>query len=110
MWVLFGSRFTDLGPFRAIAYDKLCDIGMIDDNFGWTIEMQIKAVRANLRWQEIPVPYRRRIGTSKISGTISGTFKAGTKILYTIAKYGLSKRDHYRAAEDLTPSKRKAAA
>lgn len=83
---------------------------MVDDNFGWTIEMQMKAVRARLRWQEIPVSYRRRIGTSKISGTISGTFKAGTKILYTIAKYGLSKRDQRPAAKDLSGSKREAAA
>ncbi len=90
MWMLFGVRYTDLGPFRAIAYDKLCDLGMADENFGWTIEMQIKAARAGLRWQELPVPYRKRIGTSKISGTASGTIKAGTKILFTIAKYGLS--------------------
>ncbi|MEX1026782.1 MAG: glycosyltransferase family 2 protein [Candidatus Paceibacterota bacterium] len=110
MWLLFGARFTDLGPFRAITYDKLCELGMVDDNFGWTIEMQIKAVRAGLRWQEIPVPYRKRIGTSKISGTISGTFKAGTKILYTIAKYGLLKREHRAAAPDVAASKRKAAA
>ncbi len=92
MWMLFGARYTDLGPFRAIAYDKLCDLGMADENFGWTIEMQIKAARAGLQWQEIPVPYRKRIGTSKISGTVSGTIKAGTKILFTIAKYGLSER------------------
>jgi len=89
MWMLFSVRYTDLGPFRAIAYDTLCDLGMVDQNFGWTIEMQIKAIRAGLRWQELPVPYRRRIGSSKISGTISGTIRAGTKILYTIAKYGL---------------------
>ncbi len=91
MWALFGAKFTDLGPFRAIAYHDLYNLAMADENFGWTIEMQIKAVRAKLRWREIPVPYRKRIGASKISGTISGTFKAGTKILYTIAKYGLSK-------------------
>jgi hypothetical protein len=62
---------------------------MIDRNFGWTIEMQIKAARAGLRIVEIPVPYRRRIGKSKISGTFSGSLKAGAKILYTIAKYAL---------------------
>ena len=89
MRVLFGVRYTDLGPFRAISYARLCELGMSDENFGWTIEMQIKAARAGLRIQEIPVPYRRRVGTSKISGTLSGTVKAGSKILYTIAKYGL---------------------
>ena len=61
---------------------------MVDRNFGWTVEMQIKAARAELRIREIPVPYRRRIGASKISGTVTGTVKAGSKILYLIAKYG----------------------
>lgn len=89
MRVLFRARYTDLGPFRAISYARLRELGMSDQNFGWTIEMQIKAARAEFRIQEIPVPYRRRVGTSKISGTISGTIKAGSKILYTIAKYGL---------------------
>lgn len=89
MRLLFGARYTDLGPFRAIAYDRLLELGMLDRGFGWTIEMQIKAVRAGLRIEEVPVPYRRRIGASKISGTFSGTVRAGSKILYTIAKYGL---------------------
>ena len=84
---LFGVRYTDLGPFRAITYDALLRLEMCDENFGWTVEMQIKAARAGLRTREIPVPYRRRIGTSKISGTVSGTFRAGGKILYTIARY-----------------------
>jgi glycosyltransferase involved in cell wall biosynthesis len=92
MRVLFGARYTDLGPFRAISYAHLCKLNMSDQNFGWTVEMQIKAVRAGLRVQEIPVPYRRRIGSSKISGTLSGTIKAGTKILYTVAKYGLQRK------------------
>lgn len=83
---------------------------MVDENFGWTIEMQIKAVRAGLRWQEIPVPYRRRIGTSKISGTISGTFKAGAKILYTIARYGLLKHQRVGASGHQASANRKAAA
>jgi glycosyltransferase involved in cell wall biosynthesis len=87
---LFGARYTDLGPFRAIGYDQLCALEMADRNFGWTVEMQIKAARAGLRWLEIPVPYRRRVGSSKISGTLSGTVRAGTKILYTIAKYSWS--------------------
>jgi len=92
MRILFGGRYTDLGPFRAISYSALCDLNMVDQNFGWTVEMQIKATRAGLRTLEIPVPYRCRIGTSKISGTISGTIKAGSKILYLIARYGLVRR------------------
>jgi len=90
MRLLFRHRYTDLGPFRAIRYEALEQLAMADTDFGWTIEMQIKAIRAGLRTREIPVPYRRRIGASKISGTISGTFRAGWKILYTIAKYGLT--------------------
>ena len=92
MRILFGAKFTDLGPFRAIAYEKLRELSMCDTNFGWTIEMQIKAVRAGLTCIEIPVPYRCRIGQSKISGTISGVVKAGTKILWTIARYGFFQR------------------
>ena len=90
MRVLFGVRYTDLGPFRAIEYRSLVDLGMADRNYGWTVEMQIKAARTRLRSIEVPVPYRCRIGQSKISGTITGSVKAGTKILYTIAKYGLT--------------------
>jgi len=93
MRIFFGFRYTDLGPFRAIRYDSLRRLGMQDENFGWTIEMQIKAVRAGLRITEIPVPYRKRVGASKISGTVSGTFRAGTKILYTIARYGLMRSE-----------------
>jgi glycosyltransferase involved in cell wall biosynthesis len=85
--LFFGHRFTDLGPFRAIRYESLQAIGMRDRNFGWTVEMQIKAVRKGLRIREIPVHYRMRIGVSKITGTVSGTLKAGTKIIYTIFKY-----------------------
>lgn len=87
--LLFGIRYSDLGPFRAIDYQHLCRLGMVDRNFGWTVEMQIKAARTGLRIREIPVPYRCRIGQSKISGTISGTLKAGYKILFLIAKYGI---------------------
>ena len=89
MRVLFGGRYTDLGPFRVIRYSALRHLKMADENFGWTIEMQIKATRSKIRTIEVPVPYRKRIGTSKISGTISGSFKAGVKILYMIAKYGI---------------------
>ena len=84
---LFGATYTDLGPFRAIGYEPLCGLQMSDRNYGWTIEMQIKAVRAGLRIREIPVPYRPRVGRSKISGTVAGSVRAGGKILWTVAKY-----------------------
>ena len=80
--------YTDLGPFRAITRSALEKIGMSDRGFGWTVEMQIKALRAGLRVIEVPVRYRRRIvGESKISGTVRGTIMAGAKILYVIGKY-----------------------
>ncbi len=85
--LFFGHGFTDLGPFRAIRYDSLKAIDMRDKDFGWTVEMQIKAVKHRLRIQEIPVRYRERVGISKITGTVSGTIKAGSKIIYTILKY-----------------------
>lgn len=85
--LFFGHRFTDLGPFRAIRSESLQAIGMHDQDFGWTVEMQIKAVQNGLRIREVPVRYRIRIGVSKITGTLSGTLKAGTKIIYTIFKY-----------------------
>lgn len=85
--LFFRHRYTDLGPFRAIRYESLRQLNMQDTNFGWTVEMQIKAVRHHLKILEIPVKYRDRIGVSKITGTVSGTFRAGTKIIYTIFKY-----------------------
>jgi glycosyltransferase involved in cell wall biosynthesis len=88
---LHGGRYTDLGPFRAIRYDALKKLGMTDPDFGWTVEMQIKAARHKLRTIEVPVDYRPRIGQSKITGTLSGTFRAGYKILYTIGKYTLKR-------------------
>jgi len=88
--LFFNYSFTDLGPFRAIRYSSLMAIGMQDIDFGWTVEMQIKAVKNGLRIKELPVKYRERIGVSKITGTVSGTFKAGTKIIYTIFKYLLT--------------------
>lgn len=100
MRLFFGATYTDLGPFRAIDYSSLQQLGMVDRNFGWTVEMQIKAARAGLRSLEIPVPYRCRIGTSKISGTISGTIKAGSKILFLIARYGLAKNSYDRVSVD----------
>ena len=87
MWLFWGVRHSDLGPFRAIRYDALCSLQMSDRNFGWTIEMQIKAAEQRLKTTEVPVSYRCRIGTSKISGTIMGSIKAGYKILYTIFRY-----------------------
>lgn len=82
--------YSDLGPFRAIRADRLHEMGMSDMNFGWTVEMQIKALRLNLAIEEVPVRYRRRRrGQSKVSGTLIGSAKAGAKILYLIAKYGL---------------------
>ena len=87
MRVLFGAKYTDLGPFRVVRWCELERIGMVDRNFGWTIEMQIKARKLRLRTVEIPVDYRCRIGTSKISGTVLGSVKAGYKIIFTIFKY-----------------------
>ena len=84
--LFWGVRFTDLGPLRAIRWDVLKWMKMTDTTYGWTVEMQIKAARMHLRCVEVPVDYRRRIGTSKISGTLKGTLLAGTKILSTIAR------------------------
>jgi len=79
-------EFTDLGPFRAITYSRLIELDMQDKTYGWTVEMQVKAAKMNFRCTEIPVSYRRRIGFSKISGTVKGTILAGHKILWTIFK------------------------
>ena len=87
--LMFNVRFTDLGPFRAVSYPALLQLDMNDRTFGWTVEMQVKAALLGLMSQEVPVSYRRRIGVSKITGTINGTIKAGWKILYTIFKYRL---------------------
>lgn len=83
----YGVSHTDLGPFRAISYAALQKIKMQDKTFGWTVEMQVKAAKLEMQAEEIPVSYRRRIGVSKITGTLSGTIKAGWKILFTIFKY-----------------------
>ena len=82
-----GFRYTDLGPFRAIRWSSLQTIGMVDTNFGWTVEMQVKAVHHRLRVREVAVHYRKRVGVSKISGTIEGTIKAGSKIIYSVFRY-----------------------
>ncbi len=84
--LFYNYNFTDLGPFRAIKYDKLMELQMEDPDFGWTVEMQVKAAKMKFRCTEIPVTYRKRIGVSKISGTIKGTILAGHKILWTIFK------------------------
>ncbi len=85
--LFFGEKFTDLGPFRAIRFSSLRALNMQDRNYGWTVEMQIKAARQKLRCTEVPVRYRKRIGVSKVSGTLKGTVMAGYKILYTLFKY-----------------------
>lgn len=87
MKLLFNSTFTDLGPFRAIKYDKLLALQMEDKTYGWTVEMQLKALKQKLSYVEIPVNYRNRIGVSKVSGTIKGAIFAGFKILGWIFKY-----------------------
>lgn len=87
MNTLIGTRATDLGPFRAIDASSLQRLGMRDRDFGWTVEMQIRAARAGLRVREVPVDYRPRIGRSKISGTVSGTVRAGLKIVGTILRH-----------------------
>jgi glycosyltransferase involved in cell wall biosynthesis len=85
--LFFDYEFSDLGPFRAIKYSALQKINMVDKNFGWTVEMQVKAAKEKLIIREIPVSYRKRIGESKVSGTVKGTILAGYKILWTIFKY-----------------------
>ena len=87
MKLFFRSTFTDLGPFRAIKYQKLLDLKMEDKTYGWTVEMQLKALKQKLSYREIPVNYRNRIGVSKVSGTIKGAIFAGVKILSWIFKY-----------------------
>ncbi len=85
--LLFKTRFTDLGPFRAIRFSTLLALDMRDPTYGWTVEMQVKAAKRGVPFREVPVRYRKRIGTSKISGTLKGTVMAGYKILYTLVRY-----------------------
>lgn len=87
MRLFYGVRYTDLGPFRAIKYNQLMQLGMQDKTYGWTIEMQIKAAKNKLTYTEVPVNYKQRIGQSKVSGTIKGTILAGYKIIGAIFKY-----------------------
>lgn len=87
MRLFFRSKFTDLGPFRAIKYEKLLALKMEDKTYGWTVEMQLKALKQKLSYKEIPVKYKNRIGVSKVSGTVKGAIFAGVKILTWIFKY-----------------------
>ncbi|WP_375325545.1 glycosyltransferase family 2 protein [Flagellimonas sp. GZD32] len=89
MRLFFRSKFTDLGPFRAIKYDNLKELKMQDTTYGWTVEMQLKILRKKMPYTEVPVRYKRRIGVSKVSGTVKGTIFAGIKILGWIFKYSL---------------------
>ncbi len=89
--LLFGARYSDLGPFRAISRTALKRLDMRDAGFGWTVEMQVKAAKKRLRVREVPVNYRRRIGKSKISGTLGGAVSAGAKIIHTILKLRLAR-------------------
>lgn len=87
--VMYRHRFTDLGPFRAIQLNSLNSLKMKDKTYGWTVEMQVKALRQKMRCEEVPVKYRPRIGVSKVSGTVKGTILAGYKIITTILKYSI---------------------
>ena len=91
MRILYNSTFTDLGPFRAIRWKELINLEMQDKTYGWTVEMQLKVLRRELSYIEIPVRYRKRIGISKVSGTFKGTIMAGYKILTWIGKFYFSK-------------------
>ena len=91
MTLFFGAKYTDLGPFRAIKYNKLLGLNMEDKTYGWTVEMQLKALKQKLSYVEIPVKYKQRIGVSKVSGTVKGTIFAGFKILGWIFKYSFKK-------------------
>jgi glycosyltransferase involved in cell wall biosynthesis len=104
MNLLIGTRATDLGPFRAITAAGLRRLDMQDRNFGWTVEMQVKAARAGLRVCEVPVDYRPRIGRSKVSGTVSGTVRAGAKILGTILRHAWTRRIPSPPAASVPPA------
>ena len=87
MNIFFNAKFTDLGPFRAIKYQKLLQLKMEDKTYGWTVEMQLKAIKQHFSYKEVPMKYRNRIGISKVSGTLKGSILAGVKILGWIFKY-----------------------
>jgi glycosyltransferase involved in cell wall biosynthesis len=102
--MIWGTRYTDLGPFRAIDAGSLKQLAMTDRNFGWTVEMQIRAIEEGLAIKEIPVSYRCRIGQSKVSGTLRGTVRAGYKILFVIARQAL-RRNRSAARKVIDPGK-----
>ncbi|SDX16453.1 glycosyltransferase family 2 protein [Flavobacterium degerlachei] len=87
MGLFFNAKYTDLGPFRAIKYEKLLALNMQDKTYGWTVEMQLKVLKQNMSYVEIPVRYKNRIGVSKVSGTVKGSIMAGIKIIGWIFKY-----------------------
>ncbi len=89
MRLFFGAKFTDLGPFRAIKYEKLKELEMEDKTYGWTVEMQLKILKKKMTYIEVPVHYKKRIGVSKVSGTVKGSIFAGIKILGWIFKYSI---------------------
>ena len=91
MTIMFRAKFTDLGPFRAIKYERLLELNMEDKTYGWTVEMQLKALKQKLTYTEVQVNYRNRIGVSKVSGTVKGAIFAGIKILGWIFKYSFKK-------------------
>jgi glycosyltransferase involved in cell wall biosynthesis len=98
IWLLYGHRYTDLGPFRAARWAALERLEMSDPGFGWTAEMQVKAIRRGLRVAEVAVSYRRRTGVSKITGTLRGTVAAGAKILWTVGRHAAPRRTGRAAA------------
>lgn len=89
MKLIYGAKYSDLGPFRAIKYDKLLALNMEDKTYGWTVEMQLKALKHKLKYTEVEVNYRNRIGDSKVSGTVKGAVMAGIKIIGWIFKYAV---------------------
>ena len=89
--LLYRHRYTDLGPFRAARWDRFEELGMSDPDFGWTAELQVKALRHGLTVVEVPVSYRKRIGVSKVTGTLYGTVMAGYKILWTVLRYSVGR-------------------
>lgn len=91
MRIIYNSKFTDLGPFRAIKFKVLQDLEMVDTTYGWTVEMQLKVLKQKLKYIEVDVNYRNRIGVSKVSGTVKGTILAGVKIIGWIVKYSFKK-------------------
>ncbi len=101
-WI-WGAEYTDLGPFRVIRFEDLLALDMQDQTYGWTIEMQIKAVEAGLRIREVPVSYRKRVGVSKITGTIAGTAKASAKILWTIGRFAFRRGENVPESAQRSP-------